>query len=49
MSVRNMRMAMDGFQFARWRGAEEVLHAAPRQTIGKTNLVPKTRQSGINK
>jgi hypothetical protein len=51
MTRRNIRARVerDGIRFTRWRGAHEFLHAEPRQTIGNTHLVVKTRQSGITK
>jgi hypothetical protein len=47
MNWRNKRIGED--RGRRWRGNPDFLHAEPRQTIGNTHLVPKTRQSGVIK
>jgi hypothetical protein len=49
MSRRNKRIGEDKHRSGRWRGAQEFLHAEPRQTVGNTHLVLKTRQSGVTK
>ena len=49
MTRRNIRVENDGIRVTKWRGSHEFLNAVPRQTIGNTHLVLKTRQSGITK
>lgn len=49
MTRRNVRMQDEVTRCAKWRGSNEFIHAEPRQTIGNTHLVLKTRQSGITK
>jgi hypothetical protein len=49
MIAGNIRASEGGVRFEKWRGRREFLHAEPRQTIGSTHLVLKTRQSGVTK
>ena len=49
MTRQNSAAQNRGTRFSKWQGSHEFLHAEPRQTIGNTQLVLKTRQSGITK
>jgi hypothetical protein len=46
---RDIRASEAMVRFEKWRGRREFLHAEPRQTLGNTHLVLKTRQSGVTK
>lgn len=49
MTRRNDGIADGRRRSGRWRGSREFLYAEPRQTVGNTHLVGKTRQSGVTK